>query len=78
MFVRVHAFMSSAGRCVRLPGLARNKVCSASTRVRYTQAAVAAYLIEFEVWRCKTSQIARCFLSPKVRALPCLCMTPER
>ena len=40
---------------------------SASTRVRHTRAAAAAYLLEFEVSRCGTSQFPRYFLPAQVR-----------
>ena len=43
---------------------------SASTRVRHTRAAVAARRLAFEVPRCRTSKLARCFLP----ALVWLCM----
>ena len=40
---------------------------SVSTRVRHTQAAAAAHPFEFEVSKCRTYQIARCFLPAQVR-----------
>ena len=40
---------------------------SASVRVRYTRAAAAAHLLEFEVSRCRTYQFARCFLPAQTR-----------
>ena len=40
---------------------------SASARVRHTRAAAAAHPLEFEVWRCRTSQFARCFLPAQTR-----------
>ena len=56
------------------------ELASASSRVRYTQAAAAAHPFEFEVSMCRTSQFARCFLPAKVRMcndLPYTVLTPE-
>ena len=44
-----------------------SELLSASSRVRHTGAAASAHLLEFEVSRCRTSQIARSFLPAQVR-----------
>ena len=42
---------------------------SASVRVWHTRAVAAAHPLEFEVWRCRMSQFARCFLPAQTHVL---------
>ena len=57
----------------KVQGLSNSNQClfrglpSASTTVRHTRAAAAAYPLEFEVSRCRTSKFVRCFVPAQVQ-----------